>query len=295
MFRTRIAPTPSGYLHIGNAFSFLLTALLMKRHGGTILLRIDDIDDERKRPEFVSDIFTSLEWLGIEWQEGPTGPEDFELNWSQHRRLNLYNDYLNTIRSKNLVFACECSRKKLASLAGYAYPGTCEHLNISPDAKDVAWRIPVPENTVVSFYDKEKKQVNFPLGTDSGSFIVRKKDGLPSYQLVSLADDVHFRINYIVRGEDLLSSTASQLYLADKLGLQSFRECRFLHHKLEKDDQGYKLSKTAGSISLQYMRKHDIHVSQVYKLFAEQFMGLENQRIVTFSQLCDEYLKHIRK
>lgn len=261
----------------------------MEKHGGSILLRIDDIDDERKRPEYVSDIFTSLEWLGIEWQEGPTGPEDFEMNWSQHRRLNLYNDVLSTLRSNNLVFACECSRKKLESLAGYAYPGTCEHLNISLDAKDVAWRIPVPENTVVSFYDEEKKEVNFPLGTDNGSFIVRKKDGLPSYQLVSLADDLHFRINYIVRGEDLLSSTASQLYLADKLGLHSFRECKFLHHKLEKDDQGHKLSKTAGSISLQYMRKHDIHVSEVYKLFAEQFLALQNQRIESFRQLADIY------
>lgn len=263
----------------------------MKKHGGSLLLRIDDIDDERKRPEYVNDIFYSLEWLGIEWQEGPSGPENFELNWSQHRRLNIYNNCLTTLREKNLVFACECSRKKLASLAGYAYPGACEKLRIPLDTPGVCWRIPVPENAVVNFHDEEKGEVKFPLGTDSGSFIVRKKDGLPSYQLVSLVDDVHFRINYIVRGEDLLSSTASQLYLADRLGYSTFRECKFLHHKLEKDDQGHKLSKTAGSISLQYMRKHGIKPGEVYKLFAEQFLELEDQRIETFTQLNEVYQK----
>lgn len=285
MFRTRIAPTPSGYLHIGNAFSFLLTALLTKKNKGTLLLRIDDIDDERKRPEYVDDIFYSLEWLGIQWQEGPTGPDDFELNWSQHKRLDLYNTTLSELQNRKLVFACECSRKKLASLAGFAYPGTCEHLNIPLDQPDVSWRIPVPENAIVSFNDEQKGKVDFPLGADSGSFIVRKKDTLPSYQLASLVDDVHFRMNYIVRGEDLLSSTASQLYLAEKLGMKSFPECKFLHHQLEKDDQGHKLSKTAGSISLQYMRKHGIKPGEVYKLLTEQFLNLENQHLETFDQL----------
>jgi glutamyl-tRNA synthetase len=290
MIRTRIAPTPSGYLHIGNAFSFLLTALLAKKQNGIILLRIDDIDDERKRPEYVNDIFTSLEWLGIEWQEGPTGPDDFEQSWSQHKRLDLYNDMLTQLQEARIVFACECSRKKLASLEGYAYPGTCDHLNIPLDTPDTNWRIHVPPNRRVRFTDLEKGEVDFPLGEYSGSFVVRKKDHLPSYQLVSLADDIHFRMNYIVRGEDLLPSTAMQLYMAEKLNLEAFRQAQFLHHKLEKDEQGHKLSKTAGSISLQYMRKHGIGVSQVYKLFAEQFLGLQNQRIATFGQLQEVFL-----
>lgn len=290
MIRSRIAPTPSGYLHIGNAFSFLLTALHVKKQGGTILLRIDDIDDERKRPEYVEDIFTSLEWLGIEWQEGPTGPDDFETNWSQHKRLDLYTGMLTKLQDTKIVFACECSRKKLASLEGFAYPGTCDHLNISLDTPDTCWRIHVPTNRHVKFHDLEKGEVDFALGENTGSFIVRKKDKLPSYQLVSLTDDIHFRINYIVRGEDLLSSTAMQLYLAEKLNLDAFRNAKFLHHKLEKDEQGHKLSKTAGAISLQYMRKHEIGVSQVYKLFAEQFLNVKDQRIETFSKLYDLFV-----
>lgn len=285
MLRTRIAPTPSGYLHIGNAFSFLLTALHARKNNGSILLRIDDIDDERKRPEYVEDIFTSLEWLGIEWQEGPSGPDDFEQNWSQHKRLDIYNNMLSQLRDAKTVFACECSRKKIASLEGYAYPGTCESLKIPLETPDTSWRIHVPSDYRVKFNDLEKGEIDFPLGETTGSFVVRKKDGLPSYQLVSLADDVHFRINYIVRGEDLLSSTAMQLYIADKLNIDSFRNAQFLHHQLEKDEQGHKLSKTAGSISLQYMRKHKMDVSEVYGLFAEQFLGFTNQRIETFDKL----------
>lgn len=291
MFRSRIAPTPSGYLHFGNAFSFLFTALRVREHNGSLLLRIDDIDEERKRPEYVNDIFVSLDWLGIEWQEGPSGPEDFELNWSQHRRMDIYNHMLTQLREARVVFACECSRKKLASLQGYPYPGTCDHLRIPPDTPETSWRVHVPSNCVVHFFDEARGEIAFPLGETSGSFVVRRKDGLPSYQLASLADDVHFRMNYIIRGEDLLSSTASQLYLAQKLNLEGFLHARFLHHKLEKDDQGHKLSKTAGSISLQYMRKHDINVSQVYKLFAEQFLGLENTRIGTFRELFDLYMR----
>lgn len=289
--RTRIAPTPSGYLHIGNAFSFLLTALQMRKLGGSVLLRIDDIDDERKRPEYVEDIFTSLEWLGIEWQEGPSGPGDFEENWSQHKRLDIYTEMLNRLREAQLLFACECSRKTLAASDHSAYPGTCQYKRISLDASDVALRITVADRDTVSFHDEAKGNVDFHIGQETGSFIVRKKDGLPAYQLVSLADDVHFRINYIVRGEDLLSSTASQLYIADKLKIENFRKAQFLHHRLEKDEQGHKLSKTAGSISLQYMRRHGIEVSKVYKLFAEQFLGLENHEINTFAELTEAYQK----
>jgi glutamyl-tRNA synthetase len=285
MLRTRIAPTPSGYLHIGNAFNFLLTALHARKNGGSILLRIDDIDDERTRPEYIEDIFISLEWLGIEWQEGPTGPEDFKQNWSQHKRLDIYNTLLTQLQQSSAVFACECSRKKLASLEGYPYPGTCEHLRIPLDTADTAWRIHVPANRHVHFTDMEKGEVDFALGEQTGCFVVRKKDHLPSYQLTSLADDVHFRINYIVRGEDLLSSTAMQLYLAEKLNIDSFRNARFLHHKLEKDEQGHKLSKTAGAISLQYMRKHGIGASKVYNLFAEQFLGVTNPMTDNFDQL----------
>jgi len=285
MLRTRIAPTPSGYLHLGNAFSFLLTSLIARKENGNILLRIDDIDSERTKPEYLQDIFESLEWLRIEWQEGPTGPDDFTENWSQHRRLDLYNSMLTQLREQQLLFACNCSRKKLESFKSHGYPGICESLNLPMEEKETAWRLKVGAEESITFQDRILGAVTFPLGQKTGSFVVRKKDALPSYQLVSLADDTHFRINCVVRGEDLIPSTAMQLFMADKLHLIGFRQAQFYHHKLQHDDSGQKLSKSAGSVSLQYMRKRGFHAEEVYTLFAEQFLNHSNERVTTFDEL----------
>jgi glutamyl/glutaminyl-tRNA synthetase len=285
MLRTRIAPTPSGYLHLGNAFSFLLTALIARKSRGTILLRIDDIDADRTRAEYLNDIFESLEWLNIEWQEGPTGPDDFTQNWSQHKRIDLYDALLIQLRETHSLFACTCSRKKLESFKSPAYPGICESLNLSMDGTDTAWRLKINSEEHVTFQDRILGEVTFPLGQETGSFVVRKRDALPSYQLVSLADDAHFRINCVVRGEDLIPSTAMQLYMADQLNLTGFRRAEFYHHKLQRDDSGQKLSKSAGSVSLQYMRKRGFHAEEVYTLFAEQFLNHSNKRVTTFGDL----------
>lgn len=285
MLRTRIAPTPSGYLHLGNAFSFLLTSLIARKEKGSILLRIDDIDSERTKPEYLQDIFESLEWLGIEWQEGPTGPDDFEENWSQHRRIDIYTSMLTQLREQRQLFACNCSRKKLESFKTHAYPGICESLNLMLDAAETAWRLKVNSGDKISFQDRILGAMTFPLGQETGSFIVRKKDSLPSYQLVSLADDTHFRINCVVRGEDLIPSTAMQLFMADKLQLEGFRKAQFYHHKLQRDESGQKLSKSAGAVSLQYMRKRGFGAEEVYTLFAEQFLNHSGKRVTTFGEL----------
>jgi glutamyl/glutaminyl-tRNA synthetase len=285
MLRTRIAPTPSGYLHLGNAFSFLLTSLIARKENGSILLRIDDIDSERTKSEYLQDIFESLEWLGIEWQEGPSGPDDFEENWSQHRRLDLYNSILTQLRAQQLLFACNCTRKKLESFKTHAYPGICESLSLPMDATDTAWRLNVNSEERITFQVRILGEVTFPLGQETGSFIVRKKDALPAYQLVSLADDTHFRINCVVRGEDLIPSTAMQLFMADKLNLTGFRQAQFYHHKLQRDEAGQKLSKSAGAVSLQYMRKRGFHAEEVYTLFAEQFLNHSYERVTTYGEL----------
>ena len=111
--RTRIAPTPSGYLHAGNAVNFLLTAELARLHGGSLLLRIDDLDAERARPEYLDDIFHSLEWLGIAWHEGPRDAADFQRNWSQRTRIGRYQVLLDQLRRGGHLYACTCSRKEL--------------------------------------------------------------------------------------------------------------------------------------------------------------------------------------
>ena len=241
MIITRIAPTPSGYLHQGNAFNFLLNWLLARSQGGKVLLRVDDLDAPRAKPEYVSDVFETLDWLGIDWDIGPNGPDDLASNWSQSHRLPMYHELLKKLKEQGYLFACECSRKDLVDSGG-VYPGTCLHKNIALDAPDVAWRVKVEADAVIHFTDGWQGALQYALGQEMGSFVVRRRDGIPAYQIASLADDAHFGVNSIARGMDLLPSTAAQLYLAQLLGIDSFTQTQFYHHPLILDDNGQKLS-----------------------------------------------------
>ncbi len=232
----RIAPTPSGFLHLGNGVNFLLNwQEARKSPGGKLLLRIDDLDAERKRPEFVEDIFETLDWLGIDWDEGPKSAEDFEKNWSQQHRLSLYFNALQILREQDLLFGCRKSRADLAPFFG-KYPPEFRHQNLSLDEPDVAWRIKTP--------------TDFPLP----DFVVRRRDGVPAYQIASVCDDVFFKITKIIRGEDLLQSSLAQRFIAEKLGWDDFLKIEILHHPLVKNEVGEKLSKSAGAGSLRAMR-----------------------------------------
>jgi glutamyl/glutaminyl-tRNA synthetase len=264
-FKTRIAPTPSGLLHEGNGASFLLTYALAKAYNGQILLRIDDLDAERMRLEYVEDIFRTLDWLGIEWDEGPMSVADFQQNWSQHHRLDLYQNMLEKLKNtdgtsrfgrEGGVYACHCSRKQIkeASVNGL-YPQTCRFKNLNFDEKETAWRIHIPEGSTVSFknYDLENQSITNNQSTISntiGDFVVKQKNGLPAYQVASLADDAHFGVNFIVRGADLLPSTAAQIFLAQQLGLTKFADSLFIHHGLLTNEEGEKLSKSQGASAL---------------------------------------------
>lgn len=257
--KTRIAPTPSGFLHIGNAFSFLLTEEIALKHYGKILLRIDDLDAERKRPEYVQDIFESLSWLGIAYQEGPEDSTDFESNWSQLRRLDIYHAAISKLIASGLAFACSCSRKELQEKGGC----DCREKNIPHDTPDTALRIFVPAGKTITV----NENLSVPLFESTGHFIIRRRDGIPAYQLASLCDDLHFGITHIVRGTDLLSSTAAQLYLAEILGEDRFASIRFYHHPLLKNDQDEKLSKSAGALSLKAMRESGTSAAEIRERF----------------------------
>lgn len=260
----RIAPTPSGYLHLGNAFSFLLTRRLADRYGSGLFLRIDDLDSDRKRPEYVKDVFDSLDWLGISWDKGPRDPDDFEVNWSQHLRLQEYMKAFDKLKADGRLFACRCSRKQLAAY-GSAYPETCTRAEVQFDAPDTAVRIRVPAGTTVSFEDFVTERHTVDLSGAMGSFVVVRRDGIPAYQLASVVDDRLFGVTSIVRGTDLLHSTAAQLFLADAVGFDSFRHSRFVHHRLLTDEKGEKLSKSEGAFSLKAMREAGITREEVLR------------------------------
>lgn len=269
-FRTRIAPTPSGFLHPGNAFSFVLTWVLARRAGGEILLRIDDLDAARSRPEYVEDIFQSLDWLGIDYDLGPSGPDDFAQHYSQHHRMELYRTLLERLKGQAHVYACTCSRKQIRALSAEGlYPGTCRELGLPLDQEGAALRIHVPESTAISFQDEKLLSKEYLPARLMGDFVLWRKDGLPAYQLASLADDLHYQVNYIVRGADLIESTVAQLFLADCLEESAFTEARFWHHDLLRDEVGDKLSKSAGAASLKAMRERGEGPVGIYMLVAE--------------------------
>jgi glutamyl-tRNA synthetase len=244
--KLRLAPTPSGFLHAGNVFNFLLNYTAARSRGATLLLRIDDLDADRKRPAYVQDVFDTLHWLGIDWDEGPADALSFETQWSQHQRLPLYQAALETLRAQGMLFACRKSRRDLAPFGG-AYPEAFRDQNLDLDAPDVAWRIKTPPG--------------FPMP----DFIVRRRDGIPAYQVASVVDDVHFGVTHAVRGADLEASTQAQYFLADCLNSPVFASIRFYHHPLLLDDRGEKLSKSAGSEAVNALRSAGSGPEQVLK------------------------------
>ncbi|MDW7694334.1 glutamate--tRNA ligase family protein [Flammeovirgaceae bacterium SG7u.111] len=289
ILRTRIAPTPSGYLHQGNAFSFLLTWLIAKKKGGKILLRIDDIDAARTRPEYLEDIFQTLDWLGIEPDEGPSDVSDFQQNFSQHLRLENYNILLEQLKSKSMLFSCDCSRSQIkkASTNGQ-YPGTCRSLAKPFNTPNHAWRIITLKEENYSVPDLKSPQPTFPLTQQMKDFVVKKKDGLPSYQIASLADDLYYNINFIVRGEDLVSSTSAQHFLAKKLDLSHFLHTQFLHHSLLLDASGQKLSKSEGAISIKYLRENEISKKNLLSQMGKE-LGLLPTHCENLNSMLDNF------
>jgi glutamyl/glutaminyl-tRNA synthetase len=253
--RTRIAPTPSGYLHLGNVLSFALTAGLARRSGASILLRIDDLDRERISGEYVEDIFATLNFLGIPWDEGPRDAGEYERVWSQVHRLGMYREALERLRERGKVFACDCSRSKiLRESPEGVYPGTCREKGMSLDMEGCSWRV--------------KTDAGLP--AEMTDFVVRKKDGYPAYQLTSVIDDLYFGVDFAVRGDDLLASTAAQRWLAGELGFDEFRRIRFYHHLLLMESGDEKMSKSAGATSVQDLRRRGLKRAEIYSMILQR-------------------------
>lgn len=282
--KTRIAPTPSGYLHLGNALSFLLTAALARKTGAQILLRIDDLDGDRTRPEYVQDIFDTLCFLQIGWHEGPRNPEELTARFSQLHRLALYRRALQQLREEGHVFACTCSRAGIlrASPDG-TYPGTCRHKGIPLDTPGVCWRLHTEPELPLKANHPDGSVTTAVLPESMHYFVVRKKDGMPAYQLTSVVDDLHFNVDLVVRGADLWPSTLAQLCLASLLRQPRFGEASFYHHPLLKDTNGLKLSKSAGAPSIRHLRHNGGGLSDLYELII-QVHDMEEWTAAPFSK-----------
>jgi glutamyl-tRNA synthetase len=263
--KTRMAPTPSGYLHAGNGAAFVLAWRLARESGGKLLLRIDDLDAERIRPAFVEDVFATLQWLGVDWDEGPRSSGDLAL-WTQHRRLGNYHTLLQELRTANLVYACSCTRKEVAERGcAVEYDGLCRKRNLSLDAADVVWRLRLPEHGRMDMRMWPRGAVQ-RMALDLPDPVVRQRTVRPAYQIASLADDLYFGVDTVVRGMDLLHSSLLQLFMAEKLGYTAFTQAVFLHHPLLVGPTGEKLSKSAGAASLKDRRESGRGPQEVLEL-----------------------------
>jgi len=248
----RFAPSPSGRMHLGNAFTALLAWLSIRSRGGELVLRMEDLDPERCRPEYAARLRDDLLWLGLGWDREQT---------PQSRRTDAYRAAFAALRAGGLVYPCYCSRADLhAASAPHAsdgravYPGTCRSLTEAERAaktKPPAWRLIVPDREF-SFTDGLRGEVRENLARESGDFIVRRADGVYAYQLAVVADDAEAGVTEVVRGADLLDSTPRQLYLQELLGLPS---PRYFHTPLLLAPDGRRLSKREGSLDLGELRR----------------------------------------
>ncbi len=257
----RFAPSPSGRLHLGNLACSLLAWLSAKQQGGKIVLRIEDLDAERCPRKYADQLEEDLRWLGLVWEEGGStgGPH---APYYQSECSGIYREQYAKLEAQGLVYPCFCSRAQLhaasaphTSDGNVIYPGTCRDLTPAEIAekrkqKAPAYRLRVPDEEIV-FVDGCMGEHRENLLRDCGDFYLRRADGVFAYQLAVVVDDARMGVTEVVRGSDLLSSTARQLYLYRLLGLPA---PRFAHCPLLLAPDGRRLSKRDGDQSLENLR-----------------------------------------
>lgn len=266
---TRFAPTPSGFLHLGNIYSFLVTKVLAEKYGAKILLRIDDLDQERVKKKYIKDIFDSLDFMGLSYDLGPKNLKDFEQNYSCLKRVALYQKHIEKLTKEKAIFACDCSRNKIEKMhpKGF-YTGFCKKRNLPLNTPESTLRINTPVNQKIKIQTLEGIQESEIPGI-LRDFVIKKKDGLPAYQLQSLADDTHYGVDLIVRGNDLFGSSLAQIFLASQLDKNGLNQITFHHHDLIFGKKKQKLSKTTGDTSIQFLRKSGMKKEDVFELLGK--------------------------
>ncbi len=261
LYRGRIAPSPTGYLHLGHARTFWIAQERARAHDGRLILRNEDLDSTRYKMEFVDAMIEDLKWFGFEWQEGPDLPDTMGFGpYNQSERMTFYRAAMEKLRTGGFVYPCTCSRKDIqaAVRAPHAeddepiYPGTCRGKSEVRGEK-ASWRFRVPDGETISFVDGRFGPQQFVAGKDFGDFIVWRRDDVPAYQLVCVVDDAAMHITEVVRGADLLLSTARQLLLYRALGLTP---PAFYHCDLLTDESGVRLAKRHDALSLRALRAH---------------------------------------
>lgn len=282
-YRGRLAPSPTGYLHLGHARTFFTAYQRARDAGGTLVMRMEDLDAQRSKATYADAAYEDLRWLGIRWQEGPGRADKADKDgpfgpYLQSRRRELYLGAWRKLLRRGFLFPCSCSRKDLEAAVAApheaigdaddepVYPGTCRARlgfssqlpgptseRMSPEG--VNWRFRVPDGKAIEFLDENLGPQRFVAGVDFGDFVVWRRDGVPSYQLACVADDAAMKITEVVRGADLLKSTARQILLYRALGLTP---PAWYHCRLVLDQNGKRLAKRNDALSLRELRRQGL-------------------------------------
>jgi glutamyl/glutaminyl-tRNA synthetase len=272
-YRGRLAPSPTGYLHLGHARTFWIAQQRALAAGGALILRNEDLDRDRSQPRFYHAMVEDLRWLGLEWQEGPDVGGRFG-PYTQSERQGLYRDAWRLLLDGGWLYPCRCSRKDLAMAVQAPhddegiYPGTCRPATaqiggpLAPTGAN--WRFRVREGEVIEFQDEHLGLQRFVAGQDFGDFLVWRRDDLPSYQLAVVVDDAAMQVTEVVRGADLLKSTARQILLARALGLSS---PAWYHCDLLRDELGQRLAKRHDALSLRTLREQGQQPEHLVSVF----------------------------
>ena len=304
-YRGRLAPSPTGLLHVGHARTFWIASQRAAERGGALIIRSEDLDPQRCRPEFAQAMIEDLRWLGISWSEGPDCGGPFA-PYVQSERRAWYFEVWRTLLERGMIYPCTCSRKDVAQAAGapndsddepvysgkcrpdgagsrdartvkenYVRDHACEHSHFSQNRREVGhptpaearefpagvnWRFRVPDGEEISFADLHLGPQRMVAGSDFGDFIVWRRDDVPAYQLAVVVDDAAMGITEVVRGADLLKSTARQILLFRALGIAA---PDYYHCDLIRDDSGVRLAKRHDSLSVRRLRELGFTPEQV--------------------------------
>jgi glutamyl/glutaminyl-tRNA synthetase len=258
-WRTRFAPAPTGFLHLGHLVNAMHVWGIARAHGGQVVLRLEDHDRTRCRPEYEQALLDDLDWLGLQPDVFDTASFAHDLHAHPARQSNQaarYETALSGLQDCGLVYPCRCTRKDIAARAPHAageepcYPGTCRHADVPPD-ETFARRVVLTEQSI-TFQDLRLGTLTQQPFRQCGDLLVRDRHAQWTYQFAVVVDDMAHDIDVIIRGEDLLASTGRQLQLARVLGRRSVP--RVLHHTLLVHADGSKLSKAAHDTSLRDLR-----------------------------------------
>lgn len=264
-YRGRLAPSPTGYLHLGHAKTFAICVQRAREAGGELILRMEDLDPKRWKPEYIQAVYDDFEWMGLPWSEGPDigGPYG---PYMQSERRESYLDAWNRLKAQGSIYPCLRSRKDVREAAGAPHeehgpqeklfppawraPPEAAETYASPEGAN--WRFRVPDGEKIQFNDALQGPQCFVAGKDFGDFVVWRKDDLPAYELAVIVDDAAMHITEVVRGRDLLLSTARQLLLYRAL---NETPPDFAHTELVRDAEGERLAKRHQSLSLKHLRE----------------------------------------